>query len=317
MIGARCSESRRLSTQLRTFASDVIQALDIQLKRNNIQRMIRVLVLILLAILSAPAWGQAQDGKVGDQFQITLFHESESKGENGSSSSSSGGHEYLEQILFVGEDGVERRYDITLEPDDDRRLINWQFPVRVFEGRDGSMVILNRVELENRRDEWLEAAEIPVESCGTWYFTWNAFQVECDPDAILETIKAITIQPENLIDGAAFNHPAALNPGRLQSAKGDSGTFSVEMPISADYFHRTHAQSDVVVGEIMREPISFEEAYAKRQSEQITGKIKVVLKANADGQVREQITSIEIVKTEVGGEVESGISTETIKRKRI
>lgn len=287
------------------------------MKRHKIQHIKQMMVCILLAILSNPAWGQAQDETVGDQFQIILFHKSESRGENGSSSSSSGGHEYLEHILSVGEDGVQRRYDVPLDPDDDGRLINWQFPVRVIEGRDGSMEILNRVELENRRDAWLEAAEIPFEACGTWYFTWNAFQVECDPNAILETIKAIKIQPENLVDGAAFNHPAALNPGRLKSVEGDSATFSVEMTISADYFHRTNAESDVVVGQIMREPISFEEAYAKRKSEQITGKIKVFLKANADGQVREQTTSIETVKTKVGGEVESGISTETIKRKRI
>lgn len=279
--------------------------------------MKRMMVCILLAVLSAPAWGQAQVEKVGDQFQITLFHKSESKGENGSSSSSSGGHEYLEQILSVGENGVERRYDIPLSPDDDERLINWQFPVRVFEASDGSLEILNQGELEDRRDTWLEAADIPVEACGTWYFTWNAFQVECDPDAILETIRAIKIQPENLIDGVAFTHPAALNPGHLQIAEGESGIFSVEMIINPDYFHRTHAQSDVIVGDIMREPISFEEAYAKRQSEQITGTIEVVLKANADGQVREQITSIETIKTEVGGKIESEISTETIKRNRI
>ena len=271
---------------------------------------------VLLAALSAPAWGQAQVEQVGDQFQITVFHKSESKSE-GSTSTSSGGHAYLEQILSVSEDGVERSYDLPLSPDDDERIINWQFPVRLFEASDGRVEILNRSELEARRDSWLQAEEIPVEACGTWHFTWNAFQLDCDPDAILETIRAINIQPESLIDGVAFTHPAALYPGQLQSAKDDSGLFRVEMKINPDWFYRTNAQSDVIVGDIMRKPISFEEAYAKRQAEQITGTIEVVLKADANGRVREQITSIETIRTEVAGKIKTEISTETIKRERI
>lgn len=274
-------------------------------------------ICVLLTLLSASAWGQVQDENVGDQFRITLSYNSETKGENGSSSSSSGSHEYLEQILSIRDDGVERLYDIPLESGDEGRLISWQFPVRVFEASDGGMEILNRRELEERRDAWLEAAEIPTEACGTWYFTWNAFQVECDPDAILETIKAIKIQPANLLDGAMFTHPAAINPGRLQRGEGASRTFRVVMAVNAEYFHRAEAQGDVIVGEIMRKPISFEDAYAKRKAETITGTVEVVLAANADDRVWKQITSIETVKTEVDGQVEREISTEVIERNPI
>ena len=217
----------------------------------------------LLICLSAPVCAEGLEEKTGDEFRITLFHESESKGENGSSSSSSGGHEYLERILAIRPDGVERLYDIPLPADDDHRLINWQFPVRVFEADDGSIQILNRAELEQRRDAWLQAAKIPAEACGTWYFTWNAFQVECDPDEIIETIRAVKIQPENLSVGGLIDHPAALRPGQLTKVadEGVGGSYVATMPVNPDYFHRAEAQSDVVVGEIMKEPVSFESAY--------------------------------------------------------
>ncbi|WP_168707865.1 hypothetical protein [Sphingopyxis sp. PAMC25046] len=286
------------------------------MNQHNVPTMKLATLCVLLVFLSAPVWGQAQDEKIGDQFRITLFHQSESKGENGSSSSSSGGHEYLEQILALRDNGVERLYEIA-EPDDKARLINWQFPVRIFEASNGSMKLLNRGELEERRDAWLKAAEIPVDACGTWYFTWNAFQVECDPDAILETIRAIKIQPDHLIEGATFSHPAAIDSGRLQSVDGESHTFSVDMAANEDYFHRADAQSDVIVGKIMGKPISFEEAYAKRKAEQVTGTIEVILRANAQGRVWKRTISIEKTKTEAGGEVEREVMTETVERARI
>ena len=276
-----------------------------------------VALCLLAALLSAPTCARASEEQAGDEFRITLFHESETTGDNGSSSSSSGGHEYLERILAVRADGVERVYDIPLDADDEERLINWQFPVRIFEANDGSLRILNRAELEQRRDAWLKAAELPAKACGTWYFTWNAFQVECDPDAIIETIRAIRIQPENLSDGASLEHPAALKPGRLAKVegKGADTEYSAQMPVDPDYFHRADAQSDVVVGEIMRKPVSFEQAYQKRLTERITGTIKVVLESNSDGRVWRRVTSIETVKTEAGGEAEHTVSTETVERR--
>ena len=279
--------------------------------------MKHVSLALLLTVCSAPVWAQVADEREGDRFRITLLHESERKGENGSSGRSSGRHEYIEQILAVRQDGIERLYDIPREPDDEDHLIDWQFPVRVFEANDGKMGIVNRGDLERRRDAWLEAAEIPMEACGAWYFTWNAFQVECDPDAILETIRTIRIQPKSLKDGASFTHPAAIQPGSLHKLADDSSKFSSEMEVNEDYFHRAEAQSDVIVGEIMRKPVTFEEAYARRKAEQITGTIEVVLTTSEGGRVLRRLTTIETTKTEVGGEVEHETSTETIERKRI
>jgi hypothetical protein len=273
----------------------------------------------LLAIWSGPTFAQISDEIAGDRFRITLFHETAAKGEDGSSSSSRGGHEYLEEIAAVRADGVERIYDVPLEPDSEERLITWQFPVHVLETNDGGIEVLNRDELERRRDAWLEAAEIAEEACGTWYFTWNAFQVECDPDAIVETIRAIKIQPDDMMVGASFKHPAAHEPGELTGGdeEGVGVLRSAHMLLDPDYIHRAKAESDVIVGQLMQEPISFEEAYSKRKAERITGTIDVSLEADPEGRVWKRTTAITSETTEVDGNVERSVSTETVERRRL
>ena len=139
-------------------------------------------------LIPNPAFCRTSAEEVGDRFRITLHHTFESEDGEGSTSSSTGTHAYLQQVRAVRPDGVEKVYDLPLGGDDEKRLVNWQFPVRVLEAKDGHLEILNRNELEKRRDRWLAAAEIPADACGSWYFTWTAFQVECDPDAVLETV---------------------------------------------------------------------------------------------------------------------------------
>lgn len=271
---------------------------------------------VLSVICSAPILAQEPDERAGDSFRITVFHESRSEGKTGSSSSS-GGHEYIEQVVAVSQGGVERIYDVPREADEDLQLTEWQFPVHIFEATNGELEIVNRSDLEARRDAWLAAAEIPSDACGTWYFTWNAFQVECDPDAILETIRTIKIQPERLDDGASFSHPAAIQTGTLQLLANEGSKFHASMSVDADYFHRAEAQSDVIVGKIMKEPVTFEEAFARRKTEQIIGTIEVVLTVSESGRVLRQVTSIETTKIDAHGETEQATSTETIERTKL
>ena len=265
---------------------------------------------------SSEGFAQIFTDAPGDVFSITLTHISESKGDNGSSSSSRGGHEYVERVDAVGSEGIERTFDITLHPDDERRLIEWQFPAQVLVAPNGTLELLNYDDLESRRNTWLEAAEIPAESCGSWYFTWNAFQVECDPDTILETIRSITIQPHELSEGGFYEHPMALSPGRLvtEHSAGEGSNYSIVLEIDPDAVRRAEARSDVVVGEIMSEPVSFESAYAERAQEQINGTIKITLEAHGDGTFWKRSTLIEIEKRLPDGTSERESSIEVIER---
>ena len=197
-------------------------------------------VLLLSIFCSNECFGQSVAGAPGDVFRITRSYSSESEGDNGSSSSSRGDYEYVERVDAVGPEGTERTFDITLDPGDERRLIEWQFPARVLVAPDGTLELLNRDDLERRRNAWLETAEIPADACGSWYFTWNAFQVECDPETILETVRSITIQPPNLSEGEPYYHPMALSPGPLvtEHSTGDGSNYSVVLEVDPDAVRR-------------------------------------------------------------------------------
>lgn len=261
---------------------------------------------------------QAAEPVVGDEYRIILNHTNESTRGTGSSSSR-GGHEYVERILAVRAEGVEREFDLPLAPDDEARLIGWRFPVRVFDPTQGDLQLLNREEMEARRDLWLEAGEIPIEACGSWIFTWNAFQIDCDAESVLPTIDGLNLQPEELSDGAIFRHAAALEAGVLSLEKSGSNgrTFHVQLSLDPEVLQHEKARSDVVVGELMQTPVSFEDAFAKRTQEQVSGTIELTFEVNSNGQVWRRTTIVTSKTTAVGGGVENAISTEIVERKLV
>ena len=64
----------------------------------------------------------------------------------------------------------------------------------------------------------------------------------------------------------------------------------------------------------MREPVSFESAYAERTQEQISGTIKITLEARGNGTVWKRTTSTEIEKRLPDGTSERESSLEVIER---
>ncbi len=267
-----------------------------------------------IALLGSPVAGHTQDA--GATFEITASYRTTHESEE-SSGSSGGKNVYLEEILAVRADGVEKRYSLPTRPDRQTdNLANWQFPVRVLEKADGTRQILNREDMETRRDAWLNAAEISKDACGAWYFTWNAFQVECDPDSILLAIDGITIQPMELHDGAMFAYPGAQTPAVMrQTASDEDGKhYQIAMLVDPDTVRKSSAESDMVVGQIMKNPISFEEAYAKHQAVDIAGTITVLLDAKPDGRVWRRTVTTNLTLIGPDGETERQTSTQITTR---
>jgi len=67
--------------------------------------------------------------------------------------------------------------------------------------------IANREEMLARLDHFLTEAKISREACGSYYFTWTAFKIECDPDSVLGTVAAINLGIIPLEDGAYYTVP--------------------------------------------------------------------------------------------------------------
>lgn len=219
-------------------------------------------------------------------------------------------------MIAVDSDGVVLQYDIPLEDGEERPSIHWQYPARVRKSDTTTLTLLNRVEMEARCDKWLELAAIPADACGEWYFTWNAFQVECDPDDTLAFLTDFDMTPDGLRTGALLVIDGALEPASLQETAAYEGgtTYVAKAAVDPDQIREERAFTDVIVSGFMQENLTYEDARAKRQTEAISGTIVVTLKTDATGVVQQR-TSLTTIKTITNvGERETLRSTRTMLR---
>lgn len=275
-----------------------------------------------VALLIAPphARGEAQRPapQVGEKHEITRSYETSDEGPGTSSASSNGHDMILERVIAVRDDGLELEYDLPQDANREERAREWHFPARVLRQSDGAFLLLNRADLEARLERWLAAAEWSREVCGRWFFTWNAFQIDCDPESILETIEEYDLRSVDLREGAPYRDSDALGPGTLRRTANRPGGagFAVVMDVDPDAVRRSRAEADVAVGEIMQEPVTLDAALRERAREEISGTIEVRFDVDPAGNARRRtrVTRLEISGPR-GRETRTG--TETVERRRI
>ena len=257
--------------------------------------------------------------KVGDEYEITKSYETSSETSSGSSGNSSGSNTFVERVIGVREGGLEIEYDLPNGASPEDRARTWQFPARVFRPSTGPMQLLNRTELEARVEAWLQAGGMTREACGSWIFTWNAFRIDCQPESVIDTLKSLDLRIEDLEDGAPYEDAEAISPGTLEktAAGANHETFAVTLKIDPDVLSRARAESDVVVGELLNEPVTLEAALSIRAKEVVSGTILVTLDADLMGNVWRRTRVIETETMLADGEVERHKSIETVERHRI
>lgn len=254
--------------------------------------------------------------KVGDEYRVTKAYETLSETSTGSSGSSSGSNAIVERIIGVREDGLEIEYDFPDAASEADRARTWQFPARVYRPKSGPMILLNAPELEARIEAWLQAGGMTREACGKWIFTWTAFRIECDPESVIATLSAFDMRVVDLSDGAPYEDVAAAGPGTIEkiATATDHVTYAVTLKIDSDVMRRAHAENDVVVGEILNEPVTLEEALTIRANEEVSGTIRVTLKAEKLGNVWHRTRVIEMETELTNGEQKSEKTIETVER---
>jgi hypothetical protein len=89
------------------------------------------------------------------------------------------------------------------------------------------------------------------------------------------------------------------------------------MPVDADTVRRARAESDVVVGEIMKKPVSLDAALHERAGEIVSGTISVAFETDPAGNVRRRtkVTKLDIKRPD--GRSETQTVTETLERRPI
>lgn len=224
----------------------------------------------------------------------------------------------IERIIAVQADGLELEYDLLPGTTEQERARSWQFPLRVFKPVSGATRILNSAELEKRIDGWLALAKLSREACGKWYFTWNAFKVECDPQSALRIAEAYDMRPGALAEGVTYRDPRASSPTNLKMIRKGTGTvFSGEMPIDVELVRKEKAQSDFVVGEITRKPITLETAHAVRSREQFSGTIGISFEVLPSGFVSRRTTVTNLKAIAVDGAIENSTVTSVLSRELV
>ena len=285
------------------------------------QAMLFMATIAALLLLANDARSESPQSapKVGEEYEISKRYETSQQTSDGSSGSSRGRDAILERVIGVREGGLELEYDLPKDATAEDRARSWQFPVRVFRPTNGSMQLLNRPELEARVEGWLNAAGWTRAVCGRWIFTWNVFRIECDPQSVIKTVEAFDLRSADLREGSPYHETEARGPGTLtRKAAGPNGaTFTVVMEIDPDAVRRARADSDVVVGEIMRKPVTLDAALRERAKENISGTISVTFDTDSAGNVRwrTKVTNVETKGPD--GRSESQTVTETVERRPV
>lgn len=256
--------------------------------------------------------------RVGDEYEITSSYATSSESSDGSTSSSRGSDTVIERVIGVREGGLEIEFDLPDTIPKEARARSWQFPTRVFTPSRGAMQLLNRPELEARVGAWLQAGGMTREACGRWIFTWNAFRIECDPASVIEMLRSFDLRADNLSDGASYKDAEAAAPGTLRKkvSRGSRKTFSVTLQIDPEVVRRNRAESDVVVGEIVNESVTLEEALSNRAKEEVSGTIEITLEVDDLGNVWRRTRVTEVETKLVNGGYERQKSTEVVERRR-
>jgi hypothetical protein len=274
---------------------------------------------LLLPAIIAHAGALPAAPRVGDTYEITLTKDSVQHGSNKSSGTSHDKNAIIERVIGQRADGLELEYDLPPATTADDRARQWQFPARVFKPFGAPAQLRNGPELNARLDSWLKAAGLPRTACGHWYFTWNAFLIECDPQSVLKTIQAFDLQSADIRDGAPYQETEALGSGKLaRKVNGQNrDIFTCEMEVDPDAFRRARAESDVVVGEIMKKPVSLEAALRKREGEIISGMISVTFEADSAGSARRRTKVTNLNINGPDGPSETQTVTEVLERRLI
>ncbi len=259
------------------------------------------------------------DYHAGEVFEISRDVEATDKASNGSSGSSTDRDTLVERVVGASQAGLELEYDLPKSTSAEDRARQWQFPARVLKPPSGPLQLLNRPELTTRAAAWLKAAGLTEAACGHWYFTWNAFQIQCDPQSIVETIEGFDLGPDNLAAGALYKDPQALSPTSLRAKAPLHGRTVLygEMAIEPDIVRRARAQSDVVTAEIIRKPVTLEEALRARSAEEISGTIAITFEINAGGHVGRQTKVVTVNIKGPNGQLETRTVTQTLEARLV
>ena len=118
------------------------------------------------------------------------------------------------------------------------------------------------------------------------------------------------------VEGALSSTHAAAGPAKLARTSGVAGSsLTADLALNVDHVRKERAEADVVVGEIMREPVKLEQAMQARAKEKISGSVSVVMSLDTADREIKRVTTTTMRRQEAEGQVFNATSTETLQKR--
>jgi len=284
----------------------------------RVGQMLRCLA-VMAALLPSALAAQQPAPRAGEAYEITRVSETRWTGTNESEGHAYDRDAWIERVIAIRDTGIELEFDLPASATAEDRAQVWQFPVRVQRPAQGPLQLLNRAELEARLTRWLEAEHLPRTVCGHWMFTWNAFQITCDPNALPVWLASIDLAAADLRDGAPYAHPLAAAAGQLRQEAGTPGhmIFATELAVDPEAVRSGQSDSDAIMTEILGDDPQLREARAGLATRRATGTIRVRFESDAAAHLLRRTTLITLDIEKANGEREHRTATETVERRLI
>ena len=265
--------------------------------------------------MPAPALAQET---VLSETRIFSSYETRRISDDGSGSSR-GRNRYVERRLSADNGAPIFEYDVEVTEAAPRHPSAWHFPVRVTrEPGSKALKLVNRAAMEARRDAWLDEAGLSAKECGRSYFTWNVFQIECDPEAVLPSIANLRGEVLPLEDGAIATDDLAAAPVPVRrEALAEGARYTATFALDEAAARRQWAETKRIVAEISVETMTEEEALAAAARHDISGTIIVEVLTDASGDIVKTNRTSETIKVGPDRAPERTTAIQTILRTKV
>ncbi len=228
----------------------------------------------------------------GSAFEVRVSYSTSY--DNGSSS----GHSTLiERVIEVSDDGIVVEFDFAEQTSDSAKAREWRYPARLLVTNDGEVELVNPDELAERNRNWRNQAGFDKSACGQWYFTWNAFKIECDPYSVVSELESYNLHLPNIHEGIEFSEPGTLHPQTLELAEDVPTTLVATFELDPEAIRMDRAEEDVITAQIVGpRDLTLEDALLDRESEEVRGTLKTTLELDGNNRItsRTRVTVISI-----------------------
>lgn len=275
--------------------------------------MVRTLLSLGLALLVAQPTAAAATlvRQAGDILLLRQRYETSSASSDGSRSSSSGNETQIERVIEASETRLLTELDLPDNTSADDRARVWQLPARFVRLVDGTVQLQNADELEARLDVWLQRGGMTRAACGQWIFTWSAIKIECDPQTVVEQIDALSPFDLNPQSGEMYQHPMALAAAPLVAS--DDGGLAVELDLDVAKVRQQRAETAVVTGQIVDEPVTLQAALEEQARIELSGAIRVSINFDPSTGIWRRVTRTSLRSRTIDGVTEDSTSTVTLE----